>query len=188
MVSPRRSSRARNSQPSAVGASQPNSSSASSISSNRLDRSAISTQKHSPRDSAVSQSHSSESRDPSSNPQHPHPRRTRSSQEESKVESVLPLKGPEEEDAENDVTRCVCGNEVYPGSPFSKERAKEISASKGRDPVLGLDCVFIQCDTCHVWQHGPCVGVPDDLDADSVEFFCEQCRPDFHKFMRTSSG
>ena len=185
MVSPRRSSRAHNSQASAAATSQPNSSSASSISSNRQDRSALSTQKHSPRDSAAPQSHSSESRDASSKPP---PRRTRSSHEDTKPETILPAEEVEEDEGENDVTRCVCGRDVYPGSPFAKERAKERSASKGRDPALGPDCVFIQCDTCKVWQHGPCVGMPDDSDADSVEYFCEECRPELHKVSKNSSG
>lgn len=185
MVSPRRSSRAHNSQTSAAANSNPNSSSASSISSNRHDRSALSTQKHSPRDSAAPRSHSSESRDPSSKPP---PRRTRSNQDDTRSEAIAPAGHVEEEEGENDVTRCVCGREVYPGSPFAKERAKERSVSKGRDSTLGPDCVFIQCDQCKVWQHGPCVGMPDDSDADSVEYFCDQCRPELHKVSKNSSG
>ena len=185
MVSPRRSSRARNPQSTTTAPGQPNSSSASSVNSSRLDGSANSTQKPSPRDSAAPQSHASGSRDPSSLPP---PRRTRSSQEEAKIEPVLPVDDPEEEDGENDVTRCVCGSEVYPGSPFAKERAKERSASKGGDPALIPDCVFIQCDSCQVWQHGPCVGMPDDSGADSVEYFCEQCKPELHKVSKNSSG
>ena len=185
MVSPRRSSRAHHPQASAAANPQLNSSSASSISSNRHDRSALSTQKASPRESAAPQSHSSRSRDASSKPT---PRRTRSSQEDTQTQAITSAEEVEVDEGENDVTRCVCGCDVYPGSPFAKERAKERSASKGRDPALGPDCVFIQCDTCKVWQHGPCVGMPDDSDADSVEYFCEECRPGLHKVSRNSSG
>jgi hypothetical protein len=64
---------------------------------------------------------------------------------------------------------------------------------------------MIQCDTCNVWQHGACVGIPTEEETPdgtsaiipsqcelipdlarlstprvSAEYYCEKCRPDLH--------
>lgn len=39
--------------------------------------------------------------------------------------------------------------------------------------------LMICCETCHVWQHTDCVGLPDILPS---EYYCEQCRPEGHSY------
>jgi hypothetical protein len=50
--------------------------------------------------------------------------------------------------------------------------------------VIGCECqveldaskaFMLDCDSCHRWFHGICVGV-DESDADSVVFMCDQCQ------------
>jgi hypothetical protein len=62
---------------------------------------------------------------------------------------------------EGSITRCVCGdNEDQEG-------------------------FMIQCDKCHVWQHGDCVGILGEHDSPE-KYFCEECAPDLplHKRMK----
>ena len=47
--------------------------------------------------------------------------------------------------------------------------------------------MFIQCDICKVWQHGGCVGIMDEA-ASPDEYFCEECKPEFHKLMTSAKG
>lgn len=75
-------------------------------------------------------------------------------------------------DESSEVTRCICGHqELQPQSNSSKA-----------DPDF-----FIQCDMCHVWQHGFCVGILDDQQAPEL-YYCEKCRPDFHVVVVRPSG
>ena len=187
-MSPRRSSRARTN----PSQQQPNSSS-SSISSGRADNSARPNPKiTSPRSSAATRSLSSEEIEGSAKPQ---PRRTRSSQEESKE---IPAHHDDEEDeeGEEEVTRCICGNLDYPGMPslaggVTKSDSRNtsgpgfaVSASMLPEDAGGL---FIQCDVCKVWQHGGCVGIMDEAMSPE-EYFCEQCRKELHKIKLSTNG
>lgn len=70
---------------------------------------------------------------------------------------------------EDEVTRCVCGYQEYPGLPSD---------------AGGL---FIQCDICKVWQHGGCVGIMQE-EASPDEYFCEECRKDLHKVTTSPKG
>lgn len=45
---------------------------------------------------------------------------------------------------------------------------------------------FVQCDNCHVWQHGGCMGLNDESIIPD-EYYCEKCRPDFHKIIKGSN-
>lgn len=47
--------------------------------------------------------------------------------------------------------------------------------------------MFIQCDSCKVWQHGGCVGIMDEASTPD-EYFCEDCRPDFHQLGKAPNG
>ncbi|KAF2740998.1 hypothetical protein EJ04DRAFT_112158 [Polyplosphaeria fusca] len=69
----------------------------------------------------------------------------------------------EEEEEEEEVIRCVCGREDDDAN------------------------VFVQCDSCKVWQHGRCVGIIDE-SASPDEYFCERCRKDLHVLTMTSEG
>lgn len=79
---------------------------------------------------------------------------------------------------EDEITRCVCGYQEYPGPP--SDAAKSLEG----DDLSGL---FIQCDICKVWQHGGCVGIMDEA-ASPEEYFCEECRKDLHKVTTSPKG
>jgi hypothetical protein len=50
-----------------------------------------------------------------------------------------------------------------------------------------IGSMFIQCDSCKVWQHGGCVGIMDEAMSPD-EYFCEECRKDLHKIKNESNG
>ena len=80
-----------------------------------------------------------------------------------------------------DITRCVCGQQDYPGPPLTEDtRARaDISEETG-----GL---FIQCDKCSVWQHGGCVGILDE-DKTPDDYFCELCDKKLHQVRTDPRG
>ncbi|KAJ7096274.1 hypothetical protein C8R44DRAFT_812596 [Mycena epipterygia] len=39
---------------------------------------------------------------------------------------------------------------------------------------------MVQCETCKVWQHGLCMGYDSEAQLHDDDYYCEQCRPDFH--------
>ena len=95
-----------------------------------------------------------------------------------------------DEDVEEDVTRCICGNQDYPGLPVPIPDASKSHAKSDHDTsTLSEDSTgwFIQCDNCKVWQHGGCVGIMDESDSPE-NYFCEQCRKDLHKIMKNAAG
>lgn len=120
----------------------------------------------------------------------PQERKTRSSQDQIKDEGSA-LNGDEnEEDAEEEVTRCICGNQEYPGLPnvsgdVPRDRMKADSdpASTSEDSTGW----FIQCDICKVWQHGGCVGITDESTSPE-EYYCEQCRKELHETSELANG
>ncbi|KAJ6586970.1 hypothetical protein DFH09DRAFT_1142129 [Mycena vulgaris] len=65
---------------------------------------------------------------------------------------------PVVEEEENGVTRCICGRED--------------------DPDAGE--FMVQCETCKVWQHGLCMGYDSEALLQDDDYYCEQCRPEFH--------
>ena len=85
-------------------------------------------------------------------------------------------------DSEEDETRCVCGLNDYLGPPSSVGGMKALEKSATHTGNL-----FIQCDTCHVWQHGGCVGIFDDAVTPD-NYFCELCRKDLHVLATDSQG
>lgn len=95
----------------------------------------------------------------------------------------------DEEDADGEVTRCVCGQLEYPGPPVPlSDNGRHSSRDNGRLASLaaaeGLPedagGLFIQCDDCHVWQHGGCVGIMQE-ETSPDNYYCEQCRTDMHR-------
>jgi hypothetical protein len=87
---------------------------------------------------------------------------------------------------EDEVTRCVCGFQDYPG--LSSDAAKSSAALPDTEaPSDDLGGLFIQCDICKVWQHGGCVGIMDEA-ASPDEYFCEECRKDLHKVTTSPKG
>ena len=95
------------------------------------------------------------------------------------------------------MTRCVCGQLEYPGPPSPasaapRSRSKEENTSHSPSEVVEapldeLGSLFIQCDTCKVWQHGGCVGIME-VSMSPDEYFCEECRRDLHKIFSGSKG
>lgn len=86
---------------------------------------------------------------------------------------------PEEEDA---AVRCVCGYDDYPGPAPGQLRP-----SKAAELIADAGGLFIQCDTCKVWQHGACIGIVSE-EQSPEEYFCELCRKDLHKVQTASNG
>lgn len=122
-------------------------------------------------------------------------RRTRSSQEDTRTEVVGPP-DDEDEEGEDEVTRCICGNIDYPGKPVlagegTKSGLKSTSGSAlvGSPTMLPEDAggLFIQCDVCKVWQHGGCVGIMEEAMSPE-EYFCEQCREGLHRIKTSTNG
>ena len=186
-MSPRRSSRARTTQPT-PSLPQHSNSSSSSISSGRADRAAHPNQTPaSQRSSVTARSRSSE--DPEGTPK-PQARRTRSSQEDVKEEHTDAIEDEPEDEGEEEITRCICENLEYPGLPVSLSDTSRAAAKGDTNPAaLTEDTTgwFIQCDGCKVWQHGGCVGIMDEHTSPE-EYFCEQCRKDLHKINTAANG
>ena len=163
-------------------------------SSGRADRGAQPIPKTtSPRSSGATRSLSSEEIEGSGKPQ---PRRTRSSQEDTKAETVGHHDDEEDEEGEEEVTRCICGNMEYPGMPVlagegTKSGPKSTSGSvQAVSPIIlpeDAGGLFIQCDVCKVWQHGGCVGIMEEAMSPE-EYFCEQCRKELHKIKTSING
>lgn len=186
-MSPRRSSRARITQPS-PSLQQHTDSSSSSTSSGHAARNAQSQLKSlSQRSSIAARSQSSEDRDGASRPQE---RRTRRSQDEVKDDEVHLSGADNEEDVEEEITRCICGNQEYPGLPNRGDDVPKDRMNADPDPVsISQDSTgwFIQCDMCKVWQHGGCVGITDESTSPE-EYYCEQCRMELHQTSTLPNG
>ncbi|EME44846.1 hypothetical protein DOTSEDRAFT_70787 [Dothistroma septosporum NZE10] len=88
----------------------------------------------------------------------------------------------EEAIEEEEITRCICGHQDYPGPPLSEAFADIPNAQA--EEIGGL---FILCDGCSVWQHGGCVGIVEENQSPD-KYFCEECRPKQHAVSRDSRG
>ena len=193
-MSPRRSSRARTTQP-PPGVTAAHSTTSSSASSSRGDRASRANHKQSsPHKSSTPHSLSSEDVDEPPRDLHAEPpvtrRRTREQDADEDATAKLVDELEDEIAEEDEVTRCLCGQQEYPGPPSDAGKSKDgqpaslIDSDIQGDEAGGL---FIQCDVCKVWQHGGCVGIMDEA-ASPDEYFCEECRKDLHKVMISSKG
>lgn len=79
-----------------------------------------------------------------------------------------------ETDDQDEVTRCVCGNDELASVNPSLLRLLQHEYHIKVD--LGL---FIQCEKCLVWQHGYCVGLFTNDDVPE-KYYCEECMPEYH--------
>ncbi|CRG87716.1 Putative histone deacetylase complex subunit cti6 [Talaromyces islandicus] len=203
-MSPRRSSRARTTQPSPALLQHTNSSS-SGASLGRGDRNTRANHKiSSPQRSSTQRSQSLDDSD--GKPDLPQTRQRQRVRDEdngapSGRNGDAEDEDEDDENEEEEITRCLCGQQEYPGLPPSRQDstarngphqvgAKDSSklATIESDP-LGeeLGSMFIQCDSCKVWQHGGCVGIMDEAMSPD-EYYCEQCRKDLHKVITESNG
>lgn len=82
----------------------------------------------------------------------------------------------EEEEDENEVTRCICGNDELTNDSINKELASFLKKHYKIDIDQGL---FILCENCSVWQHGYCVGLFENNDVPD-KYWCELCKPELH--------
>lgn len=203
-MSPRRSSRARTTQPSPALLQHTNSNS-SGNSLGRGDRNTRANHKiSSPQRSSTQRSQSLDDSD--GKPDLPQTRQRQRVRDEDN--GAPPGRNgdaddddDDDENEEEEITRCLCGQQEYPGLPPSRQDstarnapppvgAKDSSniATIESDP-LGeeLGSMFIQCDSCKVWQHGGCVGIMDEAMSPD-EYYCEQCRKDLHKVITESNG
>ncbi|KAJ5146116.1 Zinc finger PHD-type [Penicillium bovifimosum] len=188
-MTPRRSSRARTSQPSPALVQHAN----SSNSSNSLTRERSTRSNH----KNGSNGHRSQSIDDENGSKDlPH---TRQRQRANHDDDDQPREEDEDEieDEEEEVTRCICGQQDYPGLPPSRREAlgrgtikleSGLVPSDPSDPMADeIGSMFIQCDLCKVWQHGGCVGIMDEATSPD-EYFCEECRKDLHKIKDEPHG
>ena len=173
-VSPRRSSRARAVNPPPNKLTHKNSS--SSASSNKAERNSRSNGAHDqPETTPSERSDETEHLEPGT-------RQTRRQKREQEAAmDPKPAIGENtdlDEDGEEEVTRCICEKLDYPGPPRpSGDRRDAIDIA---DPDAGG--MFIQCDICKVWQHGGCVGIMDEASSPE-NYYCEECRPSYHRIM-----
>ncbi|KAF2818350.1 PHD-finger motif-containing protein-like protein [Ophiobolus disseminans] len=189
-MSPRRSSRARTTQPPPSVATA-HSTSSSSVSSARTDRAGRASNKQATPQKSLTP-HSLSSEEPEEPPRDTHIEppltRRRTREQDNDEEETTKLEDELDDDMaeEDEVTRCVCGFQEYPGSP--SDAIKSGSALADPDvPADDLGGLFIQCDVCKVWQHGGCVGIMQE-EASPDEYFCEECRKDLHKVMTSPKG
>ena len=118
-------------------------------------------------------------------------RRTREQDNDEDDSTKLDDELDDEIGEEEEITRCVCGQQEYPGPPSDAGKSKDgqLSSSLADSDIQADEAggLFIQCDICKVWQHGGCVGIMDEA-ASPEEYFCEECRKDLHKLMTSPRG
>ncbi|KAK0628636.1 hypothetical protein B0T17DRAFT_588708 [Bombardia bombarda] len=126
-------------------------------------------------------------------------RRTRGQGEEreraiAKSEPIEMANGDDDVQEEDEAVRCICGFDDYPGPPpFDEDSKTGVKDANDIDPIFATDVTddaagfFVQCDVCKVWQHGACVGIMTE-ESSPDEYFCEECRKEFHKIYTASNG
>jgi hypothetical protein len=98
--------------------------------------------------------------------------------------------GDDEIIEDEETTRCLCGQQEYPGQPVDLSVAR---SAKGSHPPNSDESgeerggLFIQCDGCLVWQHGGCVSVMEE-SAVPDKYFCEECKPELHELLKAPNG
>ena len=204
-MTPRRSSRARTTQPPTAAMQHANSSS-SSNSLSRAERSTRSNNKiSSPHVSSTRRSQSLDDADLGSKGELLHTRYRQRGRADDENDENLRMAGEEYDEEDGDeITRCICGQQDYPGLPLTSREAVGRSpalvktaikdemgqnASTAASDILSEDAgsLFIQCDSCKVWQHGGCVGIMEEAMSPE-EYFCEECRKDLHKIATDMNG
>lgn len=182
-MSPRRSSRARSSQQPPPGPHHTNSTTSINSKPDRDTR--ANNRANSPRRSSIQRSESADGAESTTRAEQLAPRRSRRNGEDK--EPVIKQHVDDEENevdaADEEVTRCICGQAEYPG-PSLALRQQEPNTDTLTDDTGNF---FVQCDNCGVWQHGGCMGLLDESMLPD-EYYCEQCKPEFHKIIRSSNG
>jgi PHD-finger len=157
----------------------------------------------SPQNSTIQRSESLEDLEQLGRGDQPATRRSKRSNTNEKEDTAKNSQEAEEDEEveSEEITRCICGNAEYPGPPVLARDAPRphpiksgVKEETGHKNALGSDGLledtgnfFIQCDNCQVWQHGGCVGLSDESMSPD-DYFCEECKPEFHKIYRSSNG
>lgn len=90
--------------------------------------------------------------------------------------STAGVDAEEEEEEEQGITRCICQETgVFRVSVFAAGR---LIPPAGVDGAQESDWMA-ECDGCHAWQHGACMGFKDE-DGIPALYYCEKCRPDLY--------
>ncbi|PYH48720.1 putative transcriptional regulator (Cti6) [Aspergillus saccharolyticus JOP 1030-1] len=206
-MTPRRSSRARASQQPSPAILQHTNSSSSSNSMTRERNTRSHHKISSPQRSSTNRSQSFDDGDTGSKGDYRETRQRQRARGEEDNDQLKLADGDEEdgeddEDEEEEITRCLCGQQEYPGLPPSRREAIGRNGLRGSikdEAILGfsidaadllsddIGSMFIQCDSCKVWQHGGCVGIMDEAMSPD-EYFCEECRKDLHKILSEING
>jgi hypothetical protein len=87
-----------------------------------------------------------------------------------------------DDDGEDELIRCICGLDDYPGLP-PLNCLLEVEEAQDKEDLEGF---LLQCNMCKVWQHGGCVGIINE-GMSPEEYFCEVCREDLH-LIRTGTS
>ena len=84
--------------------------------------------------------------------------------------------------SDSEVTDCICGfRKVGGGGPWkSAEEGEEGAAVEAAEPTEVLataeQSFFVDCDSCHIWYHGVCVGFKNEEEvAAGGSWVCESC-------------
>lgn len=85
-------------------------------------------------------------------------------------------------DEQEEVTRCVCGNDELAAIDASLVTLLQTEYHLKVDTGL-----FIQCEKCLVWQHGYCVGLFVSEDVPD-KYWCEECKPELHRMVEDTRG
>ncbi|KAK5459785.1 Histone deacetylase complex subunit [Exophiala xenobiotica] len=184
-MSPRRSSRARSSQQPPTAPTHTSSTPSNNSKPDRDTRTG--NRNNSPRIASTHRSESVDGGDSNPRAEQLAPRRSRRNGEEKEpavkqqVEHGDEDAGPEA--TEEEVTRCICGQAEYPG-PSASLRQQQPNPEALTDDTGNF---FVQCDKCGVWQHGGCMGLLDESLLPD-EYYCEQCKPEYHKISRSPNG
>ncbi|EXJ81154.1 hypothetical protein A1O3_07444 [Capronia epimyces CBS 606.96] len=184
-MSPRRSSRARSAQQPPASLNHTNSTMSNPSKPDRDTRTSV--RANSPRRASTQRSDSVDGVDSSSRAEQLAPRRSRRNGE-NKEPAIKQQRDEEEggldlDPTEEEVTRCICGQAEYPG-PSVSIRQQQPSGDTLTDDTGNF---FVQCDKCGVWQHGGCMGLLDESMLPD-EYYCELCKPEYHKVTKVLNG
>ncbi|SAM01354.1 hypothetical protein [Absidia glauca] len=84
------------------------------------------------------------------------------------------------------ITRCPCGKEKLPNW-FGNSNGNNNNNKDNNEEEDDDEGLMVMCDQCEVWQHCKCVGLEEEKDIPD-QYYCEQCRPENHKSVKTPHG
>ncbi len=61
------------------------------------------------------------------------------------------------------------------GSPYDAGEVFACTCGRPLNAAVGATAWLLDCDVCHHWFHGPCVGLGEHEAAATSAFVCESC-------------